>query len=84
LSASFQDDEYRWAGVEDPKVMLTTSRDPSATLKKFVKVFRAIFTLFPFATSKAIFCAGNGLEDSPRSHSRDCCISNYNTNVVVG
>lgn len=33
-----QDDEYRWAGVENPKVMLTTSRDPSARLKKFVKV----------------------------------------------
>merc|ERR1712156_1147902 len=31
---SSQDDEYRWAGVEDPKVMLTTSRDPSARLKK--------------------------------------------------
>ena len=25
-----QDDEYRWAGVEDPKVMITTSRDPSS------------------------------------------------------
>ena len=33
-----QDDEYRWAGVEDPKVMITTSRDPSARLKKFAKV----------------------------------------------
>lgn len=32
-----QDDEYRWAGVEDPKVMVTTSRDPSARLKKFAK-----------------------------------------------
>lgn len=27
---SSQDDEYRWAGVEDPKVMITTSRDPSS------------------------------------------------------
>jgi len=35
-----QDDEYRWAGVEDPKVMITTSRDPSARLKKFAKEFR--------------------------------------------
>ncbi len=35
---SSQDDEYRWAGVEDPKVMITTSRDPSARLKKFAKV----------------------------------------------
>jgi len=37
-----QDDEYRWAGVEDPKVMLTTSRDPSARLKKFAKEFRLL------------------------------------------
>ncbi len=37
-SKSSQDDEYRWAGVEDPKVMITTSRDPSARLKKFAKV----------------------------------------------
>lgn len=33
-----QDDEYRWAGVEDPKVMITTSRDPSSRLKMFAKV----------------------------------------------
>lgn len=32
------DDEYRWAGVEDPKVMITTSRDPSSRLKMFAKV----------------------------------------------
>lgn len=32
------DDEYKWAGVEDPKVMVTTSRDPSARLKMFAKV----------------------------------------------
>ena len=36
-----QDDEYRWAGVEDPKVMITTSREPSARLKKFAKVINA-------------------------------------------
>lgn len=41
-TANSQDDEYRWAGVEDPKVMLTTSRDPSATLKKFVKELRLV------------------------------------------
>lgn len=32
------DDEYRWAGVEDPKVIITTSRDPSSKLKQFAKV----------------------------------------------
>ena len=41
-SINSQDDEYRWAGVEDPKVMITTSRDPSARLKKFAKEFRLL------------------------------------------
>jgi len=40
--ASHEDDEYRWAGVEDPKVMITTSRDPSSRLKMFVKELRLI------------------------------------------
>lgn len=31
------DDEYRWAGVEDPKIVITTSHDPSAKLKQFAK-----------------------------------------------
>lgn len=40
------DDEYKWAGVEDPKVMVTTSRDPSSRLKMFAKVgVFAVFTL---------------------------------------
>ena len=32
------DDEYRWAGTRDPKVVITTSRDPSSKLKMFAKV----------------------------------------------
>lgn len=35
---SHEDDEYRWAGVEDPKIVITTSRDPSSRLKMFSKV----------------------------------------------
>lgn len=35
---SAEDDEYRWAGVEDPKVIVTTSHDPSSKLKQFSKV----------------------------------------------
>ncbi|KAI6192756.1 Brix domain protein [Aphelenchoides besseyi] len=31
------DDEYRFAGCQDPKVVITTSRDPSASLKRFAK-----------------------------------------------
>jgi U3 small nucleolar ribonucleoprotein protein IMP4 len=38
-----QDDEYRWAGVEDPKIMITTSHNPSARLKKFAKELRLLF-----------------------------------------
>jgi len=41
--ANSQDDEYRWAGVEDPKIMITTSRDPSSKLKQFAKELRLIF-----------------------------------------
>jgi U3 small nucleolar ribonucleoprotein protein IMP4 len=32
------DDEYRWAGTKDPKIIITTSHDPSSRLKVFAKV----------------------------------------------
>lgn len=32
------DDEYARAGERDPKILLTTSRDPSSRLTQFVKV----------------------------------------------
>jgi len=38
-----EDDEYRWAGVSDPKIMISTSRDPSSRLKQFAKEFRLLF-----------------------------------------
>ncbi|XP_072344143.1 U3 small nucleolar ribonucleoprotein protein IMP4 isoform X3 [Scyliorhinus torazame] len=41
------DDEYKWAGVEDPKIMITTSRDPSSKLKQFAKVSNILKYLFP-------------------------------------
>jgi U3 small nucleolar ribonucleoprotein protein IMP4 len=37
-----QDDEYRYAGCEDPKILITTSHDPSATLKRFTKELRLL------------------------------------------
>lgn len=37
------DDEYRWAGVTDPKVVITTSRDPSSKLKQFAAEMRLMF-----------------------------------------
>lgn len=33
-----RDDEYRFAGSKDPKILLTTSRDPSSRLNMFAKV----------------------------------------------
>ncbi|CAB1320035.1 unnamed protein product [Coregonus sp. 'balchen'] len=41
--SSHMDDEYKWAGVEDLKVMVTTSRHPSSRLKMFVKEVKLIF-----------------------------------------
>uniref|UniRef100_A0AC34R6D2 Serine/threonine-protein phosphatase n=1 Tax=Panagrolaimus sp. JU765 TaxID=591449 RepID=A0AC34R6D2_9BILA len=31
------DDEYRWAGCDDPLICITTSHDPSSKLKQFAK-----------------------------------------------
>ncbi|KAE9421083.1 hypothetical protein Angca_008807 [Angiostrongylus cantonensis] len=37
------DDEYRWAGTKDPKIVVTTSRDPSSKLKTFAKEMKLVF-----------------------------------------
>jgi len=42
-ASSHVDDEYRWAGVHDPKIIITTSRSPSSRLKKFAKELKLIF-----------------------------------------
>ncbi|KAG8197546.1 hypothetical protein JTE90_007282 [Oedothorax gibbosus] len=42
-STSEIDNEYRWALVEDPKIVITTSRDPSVKLKQFAKELKLIF-----------------------------------------
>ncbi|KAF0988488.1 hypothetical protein HZS_3038 [Henneguya salminicola] len=36
------DNEYKWAGVQDPKIVVTTSRSPSSRLKMFVKEIRLL------------------------------------------
>jgi len=36
------DDEYRNAGVKDPKVLMTTARDPSSRLMQFVKEMKLV------------------------------------------
>jgi U3 small nucleolar ribonucleoprotein protein IMP4 len=38
-----RDDEYRLAGVRDPKVVITTSHEPSSRLKMFAKEFKLLF-----------------------------------------
>lgn len=43
LSHNAEDDEYRWAGVQDPKIVLTTAHDPSSSLKQFAKELKLIF-----------------------------------------
>ncbi|KAI9352626.1 anticodon-binding protein [Obelidium mucronatum] len=37
------DDEYSRAGSSDPKVLITTSRDPSSRLQQFAKEMRLVF-----------------------------------------
>lgn len=37
------DDEYAFMGVKDPKIVLTSARDPSARLMQFLKEFRVLF-----------------------------------------
>ncbi|KAJ2784436.1 snoRNA-binding rRNA-processing protein imp4 [Coemansia javaensis] len=39
---STQDDEYARAGIYDPKVVVTTSRDPSSRLQQFAKEMRLV------------------------------------------
>lgn len=36
------DDEYAQAGVRDPKICVTTSRDPSSRLKQFAKELKLV------------------------------------------
>lgn len=40
--AGSRDDEYRWAGVHEPKIVITTSRSPSVRLKKFAKELKLV------------------------------------------
>jgi hypothetical protein len=37
-----EDDEYSRAGEVDPKILITTSRDPSSRLQQFAKVHFAV------------------------------------------
>jgi hypothetical protein len=41
------DDEYAKVGLYDPKIVITTSRDPSSRLLQFAKVSRILITAVP-------------------------------------
>ena len=46
---SYIDDEYQLAGVDDPRILITTSRNPTARLKQFAKVCYKICLLVRLA-----------------------------------
>jgi len=37
------DDEYAKAGIHDPKILLTTAREPSSRLKQFAREMKLVF-----------------------------------------
>ena len=41
------DDEYARAGIDDPKILITTSRGPSGRLTQFAKATSLVFQLLP-------------------------------------
>ncbi|KAL5966321.1 U3 small nucleolar ribonucleoprotein IMP4, partial [Taenia solium] len=68
-----EDDEYRWAGEEDPRVVVTTSRSPSSKLQEFSKELRH---LIPNATK---INRGNYLTKDLM----DACMARQITDVIV-
>ncbi|BHF77632.1 snoRNA-binding rRNA-processing protein imp4 [Sparganum proliferum] len=68
-----EDDEYFWAGSEDPRVVVTTSRSPSSKLQEFAKELRHII---PNATK---INRGNYLNKDLI----DACLARQITDVVV-
>ena len=51
------DDEYVWAGVEDPKIVITTSHNPSSRLKQFAKVVSALLIISQWVFNFFLNCA---------------------------
>mmetsp|Transcript_23105 Transcript_23105/g.66203 ORF Transcript_23105/g.66203 Transcript_23105/m.66203 type:complete len:376 (+) Transcript_23105:149-1276(+) len=67
------DDEYAYAGVKDPKVLITTARDPSSRLAQFAKELRLLFP-----TSQRINRGAYILKDLVR-----LCQTNDVTDLVI-
>jgi len=53
---SYIDDEYQLAGVDDPRILITTSRNPSARLKQFAKVCYKICLVVRLADCFTLCC----------------------------
>lgn len=70
---SYMDDEYSYAGVKDPKILITTSRDPSSRLQQFSKEMRLIFP-----NSQRINRGGYVTKDIV-----DACRSNEVTDLII-
>ncbi|OBZ86415.1 U3 small nucleolar ribonucleoprotein IMP4 [Choanephora cucurbitarum] len=68
-----EDDEYARAGVYDPKILITTSRDPSSRLQQFSKEMRLVFP-----NSQRINRGGHVMKEIV-----DACRANEVTDLIV-
>ncbi|KAG0231906.1 snoRNA-binding rRNA-processing protein imp4 [Actinomortierella wolfii] len=68
-----EDDEYARAGVYDPKVLVTTSRDPSSRLQQFAKEMRLVFP-----NSQRINRGGHVMKEIV-----DACRANDVTDLII-
>ncbi|KAI8146356.1 anticodon-binding protein [Fennellomyces sp. T-0311] len=67
------DDEYARAGVFDPKIVITTSRDPSSRLQQFSKEMRLVFP-----NSQRINRGGHVIKDIV-----ELCRNNEVTDLII-
>ncbi|CAO3671352.1 unnamed protein product [Rhizopus stolonifer] len=68
-----EDDEYARGGVYDPKILITTSRDPSSRLQQFSKEMRLVFP-----NSQRINCGGHVMKEIV-----EACRFNEVTDLVI-
>src|ERR1700722_14441643 len=83
-----RDDEYATAGVNDPRILITTSRDPSSRLQQFAKEMRLVFPNSQrinrgnhVLTEIVDVCRGNGVTDLVLIHEHrgnpDCLVFSH-------
>lgn len=71
--STHEDDEYARGGVFDPKILITTSRDPSSRLQQFSKEMRLVFP-----NSQRINRGGHVMKEIV-----DACRANEVTDLIV-